>query len=366
MVSKATWTKCGVARGFHWSRLHKGFVAETIRFIAAARQSKLPEPAHDSWRFPGERPHGYDSKTTYSVLRFLEDHAEEINRSAALLADDASRQVLKQLFAYRALGPRHVMPPIDVDLISEYYKNARELIVGPSSARMEPYEVACYRVRFKSVIVDIECWLGSLVATFFGRQYYFEKGPISICPRRGDIVIDAGACFGDTVLAFAISVGSAGVVHSFEPIPAQREFYERNQSRNPAIGQIMRLHECALTNISDAVLQFANYGAGSRIAENGSITKVKTITIDDFVDRLALPRVDFIKMDIEGAEEKALAGAKTSIRRFRPQLAISAYHSINDLVSLTGQIMEIEPSYRLYLAHHSMHSEETVLYGFAE
>jgi len=113
-------------------------------------------------------------------------------------------------------------------------------------------------------------------------------------------------------------------------------------------------------------VHFSNGGAGARPVRDGGGIEIKTITIDDFVQRFSLARVDFIKMDIEGAESHALTGASDSIRRFRPRLAISAYHSLDDLVELASKISEIERSYRLYLVHHSMHSEETVLYGYAE
>jgi hypothetical protein len=48
------------------------------------------------------------------------------------------------------------------------------------------------------------------------------------------------------------------------------------------------------------------------------------------VDELRLPRVDFIKMHIEGAEVPALRGASRTLRRFRPRMAVSAHHLIDD------------------------------------
>jgi FkbM family methyltransferase len=72
---------------------------------------------------------------------------------------------------------------------------------------------------------------------------------------------------------------------------------------------------------------------------DGSGIEVKTITIDGFVRRFSLARVDFIKMDIEGAESDAMTGACETIRRFRPRLAISAYHSLDDLIGLASKIV---------------------------
>jgi hypothetical protein len=54
--------------------------------------------------------------------------------------------------------------------------------------------------------------------------------------------------------------------------------------------------------------------------------KISLTTVDEFVEQEKLPRVDFIKMDIEGAEEPALRGAMRTINRFRPKWSIASYH----------------------------------------
>lgn len=68
-------------------------------------------------------------------------------------------------------------------------------------------------------------------------------------------------------------------------------------------------------------------------------------------------------MDVEGAESAALRGSADTIRRYRPKLAISAYHSLADLTGLAPLIASIQPDYRFYLDHHTTHAEETVLYA---
>jgi hypothetical protein len=70
-------------------------------------------------------------------------------------------------------------------------------------------------------------------------------------------------------------------------------------------------------------------------------------------------------MDIEGAEESALRGATRTLRTHRPKVAISAYHRIEDLFALPECIASIEPKYRFWLDHHTIHQEETVLYADA-
>jgi len=70
-----------------------------------------------------------------------------------------------------------------------------------------------------------------------------------------------------------------------------------------------------------------------------------------------------VKMDIEGSEYNAIIGAKETIYKNSPKLAISVYHRRNDLFTLPLLIHEIEPKYRLYLRHHSNSFRETLLYA---
>ena len=74
---------------------------------------------------------------------------------------------------------------------------------------------------------------------------------------------------------------------------------------------------------------------------------VPVYTLDEIVDTLGLDRVDFIKMDIEGAEPEALKGAERTIVRFKPKLAISVYHLENEPASVCATVMKIQPKYRI-------------------
>ena len=71
------------------------------------------------------------------------------------------------------------------------------------------------------------------------------------------------------------------------------------------------------------------------------------------------------KNDIEGSELAALRGAKKTIQRDYPMLLISAYHKIDDLITLPQYIKSIdkENRYKLYLRHHALTRPELVLYA---
>ncbi|HXX63559.1 MAG TPA: FkbM family methyltransferase, partial [Bacteroidota bacterium] len=91
--------------------------------------------------------------------------------------------------------------------------------------------------------------------------------------------------------------------------------------------------------------------------------QVRTKSIDALVHECALDRVNLIKMDIEGAELPALRGAEATLRRFRPKLAICAYHRPDDLITILPYLQSLDLGYRFTLGHYSIHAEETVLFG---
>lgn len=89
---------------------------------------------------------------------------------------------------------------------------------------------------------------------------------------------------------------------------------------------------------------------------------VDVTTIDKFcTERNVFP--DFIKMDIEGAELSALKGGMEIIKKYRPQLAISIYHSSEDFVNIPLYLSENLENYKFRIGHYSDAIIETVLYA---
>jgi len=67
-------------------------------------------------------------------------------------------------------------------------------------------------------------------------------------------------------------------------------------------------------------------------------------------------------MDAEGHELKVLAGARETIKTFKPSLALSTYHRGDDLIKLPKFLLELNPDYKFYLRHCTPRWGETVLY----
>ena len=72
----------------------------------------------------------------------------------------------------------------------------------------------------------------------------------------------------------------------------------------------------------------------------------------DSVDNVINEPVSFIKMDIEGAEKKALEGAKETIKKYKPKLYVCAYHRNEDFFALPEKILSLNPDYNIFLRHH--------------
>jgi len=203
----------------------------------------------------------------------------------------------------------------------------------------------------------IEGTAGELVGTFVVQQYRYDS---IVEPKLGDIVFDIGAYVGDTALWFSKAVGPQGKVYAFEPEPRNFEKLKANLERNKVTNVIPM--QLALSK-TEGEMQVSSAAGSSVITQTGTGKSVKVTTIDKFVEANILPRVDFIKMDVEGHESKVLEGAHETIKTFTPSLALSAYHRGDDLIELPKFLLRLNPKYRFYLRHCSPDLSETVLYS---
>lgn len=174
--------------------------------------------------------------------------------------------------------------------------------------------------------------------------------------RKGDVVLDCGAYTGSTSLYFSRIVGAEGHVYGFEASAGTFAQYSRNMA---GCGNVSVIHGAVAG--SDGKVRFSTDNIpGSHIEASGQ--EVDAYGIDAFVRRRQLARVDFIKMDIEGAEQDALRGARDTIARFRPRMALSIYHRPDDLFRMPKLVLDAAPDYAFYLRHFCDREWETVLY----
>lgn len=84
-----------------------------------------------------------------------------------------------------------------------------------------------------------------------------------------------------------------------------------------------------------------------REIDNAQFVEAPLTTIDELVEGLRLPRVDFIKMDIEGAERRAVVGAKHTIAKYRPRMALCIYHVAGDEVMVPKLVLDAVADYKV-------------------
>lgn len=106
-------------------------------------------------------------------------------------------------------------------------------------------------------------------------------------------------------------------------------------------------------------------GINPQFNKNGSEKsfEVDAVSIDEFVEGRKIAKVDFIKMDIEGAELRALKGGENTLLKFRPQMAISIYHSDNDMLDIPIYLHNLLKDYVFKIGQYSPDNDETILYA---
>ncbi len=173
------------------------------------------------------------------------------------------------------------------------------------------------------------CHIASLLMpTFLPIEGYL----MNYLPKRGDIAIDAGAFPGNFTIILSRLVDRDGLVIAIEP---DRESFNYLAYRfNRLSLKNINLLNCALWN-ADGKEEFrerSNEGSSLFNGEDKNHTPsniIQTRRLDTIINELKISKVDYIKMDIEGAEIEALEGAAQVLKKHNPQLAIACYHLRN-------------------------------------
>jgi FkbM family methyltransferase len=348
----------------------------TIGSEAALKWRGLPRRAREHFRDTVERlaarggfAHRHftpqSAASALSRIIALGDGFEEIY---ALLDDESSRRALVDLLKLRVLGPYHTA----LQVTPGEFRERQARVNADLREQADTFEVSdpwfsplsLYRVPTPIGPIRLHCHSVDIVSVFLLEQYSFARGTDSqVCAAPGDVVIDAGGCWGDTALYFASLVGDQGRVYTFEFDPESLEIMRANFALNPQLAKRIEVVEIALWDRSGETIGFTPAGRCTLTHVNGGSSKVATTTLDDFVAQAGLENLGFIKMDIEGAERPVLRGAQESIACFKPRLAIAAYHKDDDLIELPRAVNASAAEYRFHLGTFSAVEEETVLFA---
>jgi len=190
-------------------------------------------------------------------------------------------------------------------------------------------------------------------------EQYFDPEFIKPIITKNETFIDAGCWNLYTSKVFARHCNNEYKrIIAFEPSPRLYPICIENSAdmRDTTVYQSALWNEACDISFEDA----GSPGSSHISASNHKASTAKAVKLDDV---LAGEEATFIKMDIEGAELNALKGAKQTILKYRPKLAICVYHKPEDVLEIPSYILSLHDDYRLYLRHYSLWHGETILYA---
>ena len=167
-------------------------------------------------------------------------------------------------------------------------------------------------------------------------------------------LMDCGAYDGDSMRMLKKHGYQVESILAFEPDLNNYKMLIENMQ-----GQQGIFLPCGVSSSAKTVQFSAGNGQSSRAVDESGAS-VQMLSIDEAFPKWA---PNLIKLDIEGGEYEALLGAQKTLEKYRPGLAISAYHLPCDLWQLGNLIHEMQLDYRFYMRSHAYSSFDTVLYA---
>jgi FkbM family methyltransferase len=305
------------------------------------------------------------------ALNFIHPNEERFENLYKSLSDKESQDILIKILSYRALGFRKVKLATNT---KEYWKGINDLKkISDQDNRLQSnyqnWDLTFFDLNTIGFPIQLYNTPSSVYNHFIEQQYQCMSNNHVIGVQEGDVVIDAGACWGEASLYFSYLSAPNGRVLSIEFLPSNLDIFKNNLELNTELAKRIEIIPKAVWSESNLDLDFQDNGPGttliaSKVVKKGG--KTETITIDKLVMDKDLPRVDFIKMDIEGAELFALKGAEKTIKKYHPGLAISIYHSLDDFLDIPEYIQSLKMGYKFFIRHFTIHAEETILFATAE
>lgn len=181
-----------------------------------------------------------------------------------------------------------------------------------------------YHTKFDKFTFNTNQSLYNITPDFDNYQHYYKV-------KNGDVVVDGGANVGILTLLFSKIVGKQGHVYAFEPDVHNIKKLNDNFKLNNTANNFSIHDELLWSENTQIDFQESGTVASSAIWFSGdeNIVKKKALTLDAWCGLNNINQLDFIKMDIEGAELEAIEGCVELIKQFKPHFAIASYHIVN-------------------------------------
>lgn len=250
----------------------------------------------------------------YTDRSFIWDHMDDFERAYARMSDEKSRRIFVNILNYKITKQGKYLLELQKDVDDENYQ-------------------------------------------YFDRDLYSKD--------IGECFLDIGAYTGDTLNVF-LDVYEKGFrkYYGFEADDVVFEKLKKVTEKS-SVKEKIQLYNFAAWD-EETILYFEENAGSSKMEEenNGSKTGVKAMRVEGVLKENP---VSIVKMDIEGAEYKAMCGLNSIIERDKPILAICVYHMRDDYYKLTDLIEEILPNeYKFFFRQYRYTPTETVCYAIPE
>lgn len=266
---------------------------------------------HFYWNYRADCEYRVPTAKMLEAKNYYHSNHDRVKTVCSYLADDESRRIYKAMICFRMTHNRRIFPS--------------------------------YNVRTK----------------YFDNDFFEYKD--------GEVLIDCGACVGGTLELFIDVMKKRRrqirKIVAFEPEDRNFQILSSNYRKLKDRYNIKLLHRGVWNE--DGVLTVVGEWATSHLEmpKSERLNTARTARVCRIDDVKECRDATFIKMDIEGAEMNALMGARDTIVRNKPKLAICIYHSNEDMIRIAEWIHETVPEYKLYVRQHKFSEDETVLYA---
>ena len=293
-------------------------------------------PSKDGTEFLG--------KPVYRIEHLLQDNNES---SIIIIATMRFKNVLERLekFSFKGeiFSAFHMTYPLGQGAYIGLLENIQQLKSLLADTKSKNIADA---ILYKRQHLDID------YTDIFEEHQYFVKEIIK--KDNNAVFIDGGAFNNETIDQFIqFQNGIFKKIYSFE-----MDILNYNKINQDKYDQRVQILNYGLWD-KETEIHYNAETTSSSMNEQGDLIAKCT-----YIDHICKEdKVTFIKMDIEGAEIKALYGAKNTIKCYKPQLAICVYHKPDDIWQIPFLLKEWVPDYQFYLRHHGADFTETVLYA---
>jgi FkbM family methyltransferase len=239
------------------------------------------------------------------------------------------------------------------EIIDSNYLEPRKVDIIKCIDLWEDYESA--KIYKTNVSAHITRHYDNCIESEGETQYFLKKVRFSKGFSR---FIDCGGYVGDTLAELVKTQGKVKAAASFEPNNMSfKRLAQTAEKLRTQVGEFY-LFPCGVSHKTE-ILSFKALGGSSAVDENGDM-HVQCVALDDVLMGFA---PTFIKMDVEGAEYRALLGAQKMIREYKPDMAICVYHCVNHLWDIPLMINSWNLGYKFFLRAHNACTMETVMYA---